>query len=472
MPNPSATSLPELGLSTHATTSLRIPEGRNITLTPRVLEIIDHPAFQRLRRVRMLGPTHFVYPGAVHTRFEHSLGVFGCVQWYLLQLLRNPAFAASATEHDLLTVLAAGLLHDIGHYPFAHSLEALHLKGRDAPRHEEVGGRIIHGHFPHLRGTKTLADILRQTWNVDPDRVISLCTGNLGPNPPQIDRILHSIISSTIDADKMDYLDRDSHHIGVPYGRNYDRDRLLASLTLNEHETSIALSAKGKVSAEMFIFSRYTMFSEVYWHHTVRAASAMVESAIAAFHSRATIVPDDLLNSLLHHSDDAFLAWMSTQTPEHSATHYLLSGMLDDQRLLYKRIATYSRVYVEHDKQKAYERIYTMSASALYDLSARINARLSSIVGRTLHPADIVIDIPPRDKDRLETIEIVFSDVRGQRHYPLHQLSRIVAGIQDDFIAVVKKIRIFAHPRLAADLASLPDRNQIESLLMTEILRQ
>lgn len=461
-------TLPELGLSTFATTSMRVPEGRNITLTPRVIEIVDHPAFQRLRRIRMLGPTHFVYPGAVHTRFEHSLGVFGCVQWYLLQLLKNPAFAETATQQDLLTVLAAGLLHDIGHYPFAHSLEALHLKGRDTPRHEEVGGHIIHGQFEHLRGTKTLADILRQSWNVDPDRVIDLCTGNLGPNPSQLDSILHSIISSTIDADKMDYLDRDSHHIGVPYGRNYDRDRLLASLTLNAQETSIALSAKGKVSAEMFIFSRYTMFSEVYWHHTVRATSAMVERAIAALHSRNNIAPDDLLNALLTCSDDDFLTWMCTQTPKNSTPHYLISGLLNDQRLLYKRIATFSRIYAEIDKQKAYERIYNMKASALYELTARITERLSSMVNRTLHPADIIIDIPPRDKDKLESIEIVYPSAPGRRHYHLHKLSRIVAGIQDDFIAVVKKIRIFAHPQLARDLK---EHHELESVLMNEILR-
>ncbi|MBA2660853.1 MAG: HD domain-containing protein [Bradymonadaceae bacterium] len=460
--------LPELGLSAHRTGSLRIPEGRNIAITERVREVIDHPAFQRLRRVRMLGPTHLVYPGAVHTRFEHSLGVYGCVQWYLLELLRTPSFADSATEQDLLTVLAAGLLHDIGHYPFAHSLEALHLKGRDTPRHEEVGGQIIHGEFEHLRGVESIASLLRRRWGVDPERVIRLCTGRLGRRPSKIDRILHSIISSTIDADKMDYLERDSHHMGVPYGRNYDRDRLLAGLTLNQGEDAIAISSKGKVSAEMFVFSRYTMFSEVYWHHTVRAASAMVESALAAFHSRSSLDAADFLTQLLSCNDDEFLAWLCHTTPAGSATQYLVSGMLANQRSLYKRVATFSRVYVEASKQKAYERIYAMESAALYDLTSRLTARLSAVVGRSLHPADVIIDIPPRDKDRLESVEVVYADVSGQRHYPLHQLSRVVAGIQDDFIAVVKKIRIFAEPRLAAELRGRAD---LEQIIVSEILR-
>ncbi|MFT5431128.1 MAG: HD superfamily phosphohydrolase, partial [Myxococcota bacterium] len=108
--------------------SVRIPELRDVRLTPRFRTIIDRPEFQRLRRVRQLGPTHLVYPGAMHTRFEHSLGAFGYGQRFVASLLRHPALAASASEDDLLTVLAASLLHDVGHYPFAHNLEALHRR--------------------------------------------------------------------------------------------------------------------------------------------------------------------------------------------------------------------------------------------------------------------------------------------------------------------------------------------------------
>ncbi|MFU8804269.1 MAG: HD domain-containing protein [Bradymonadaceae bacterium] len=461
-------SVPELGLGGFPTGTIRVPELRNIPITDRVVAIIDHPAFQRLRRVRMLGPTYLVYPGAMHSRFEHSLGVYGCVQWYLHSLLRRPSFADAADEEDLLTVLAAGLLHDIGHYPFAHSLEALHLKGQDAPRHEDVGGRIIHGEFPDLRGEKTIAELLRKRWDIDPDRVIRLCTGHLGEAPSQMDRILHSIISSTLDADKMDYLERDSHHMGVPYGRNYDRDRLLASLTLNQSEDTIAVSSKGKISAEMFVFARYTMFSEVYWHHTVRAASAMVENGLAAFHSRGTIDPEAFLIRLLGHDDEALLRWLFETTPRQSATHYLIAGLLPHQRHLYKRLATYSRAYVEESKKRAYERIYAMDRSALFDLTSRLTARLSSLVGRPLHPADLIIDIPPRDKDRLESVDVVFPDATGVRFYPLHELSRIVAGIQEDFVGFVKKIRIFASPDLARELRA---HQGLETALLSEILR-
>lgn len=466
-------SLPELHATLESRQSIRIPEFRNVPLTPRVVQIIDHPAFQRLRRVRQLGPTHLVYPGAVHTRFEHSLGVYSCVHMVLSAMLGTPAFAQSASEEDLLTVLAAGLLHDVGHYPFAHSLEALHLKGRDTPRHEDVGGRIIRGEFAALNdahaptGQRIIADILRSQWGVDPERVIALCTGDLGEAPTAMDRILRSVISGSIDADKMDYLERDSHHMGVPYGRNYDRARLLASLTLNQQEDGLAITSKGKVPAEMFIFARYTMFSEAYWHHTVRAASAMVEVAMAAFHSRGAVAPDDFLAQLLGHDDDQLLDWVRAQTPPTSATRYLTAGLTQNRRRLYKRIATFSRAYTEPAKQQAYERIYQMDATQQWALTDRLRVELSARVGRALHPADIIIDTPPRDKDKLETIEVVYPGAHGRQHYPLHELSRVVAGIQNDFIRVVKKIRIFAEPTLAHELAHTP----IDAWLLDEILR-
>lgn len=459
--------VPELRSESATGGSVRIPELRNVPITPRVREIIDHTAFQRLRRVRMLGPTCFVYPGAVHSRFEHSLGVYDYTRRFVLSLLDEPNFASSVDQQDLLTVLAAGLLHDIGHYPFAHSLEALHLKGRDTPRHEEVGAEIILGERPELIGETPIAELLHTRWGIDPERMIALCTGDLGDDPDPVDALLHSIISGAIDADKMDYLQRDSHHMGVPYGRTFDRRRLLASLSVGADSTAIAIDAKGKVPAEMFIFARYTMFSEVYWHHTVRAASSMVENAIAAFRSRHRISASDFLDALLGHDDDSFLSWLFEQTHADGATRYLLEGLQPGRRQLYKRIATYSRAYVELEKKRAYNRIYHMDRPALADLTSRLNARLSSAIGKPIHPASLIIDIPPRDKDELETIDVVYRGVSGQNYYPLHELSRIIAGIQDDFIEVVKKIRIFAHPDVAAELRGV---DGLESMLLSEIL--
>ncbi len=451
----------------HPTHTLRIPELRNVSLTSRVLQIVDHPAFQRLRTIRQLGPTHLVYPGAVHTRFEHSLGVYQSTHQLLSHILHLPQLD-SLKEQDILSILAAALLHDIGHYPFAHSLEALHLKGKDTPRHEDVGAQIIRGQLSSLHGKKSIASILKKEWKVDPERVITLCTGKLPKNAGKTDKILRSIISGAIDADKMDYLERDSHHMGVPYGRNYDRQRLLQSFTLNKNEDALAILARGKVSAEMFVFARYTMFSEAYWHHTVRAASAMVESALAAFYSRSSLEPHELLPILLSKHDDEFLSWLLEQSPENSATTFLISGMTRWNRNLYKRVLTLSRVYLEEEKQRAYDIVYSMDSSEIFALTDRLRVALGMALRVPLHPAALILDTPPRDKDKLDHIELVYPDASGQQHYPLHQLSRIVAGVQNDFVHVVKKIRLFAEPKLALMLKALPNS---EEIILREILQ-
>ena len=119
------------------------------------------------------------------------------------------------------------------------------------------------------------------------------------------------------------------------------------------------------------------------------------------------------------------------------------------------------------DQQAAYERIYGMEAAEVYDLTDRLRARLSWLVGRPLHPADVIIDTPPRDKDKLETVDLVYASASGEQFYRLHELSRVVAGMQDDFVKVVKKIRIFVEPRLAAQLADKPD---VGALLVDEII--
>lgn len=461
-----ASRIPELSDPVAPVGVIRVGENRDVPLTSRVAEIIDHPSFQRLRRVRQLGPTHLVYPGAVHTRFEHSIGVYGNVRAFVRALLRTPAFADSVTEADILVVLAAGLLHDIGHYPFAHSLEALHYKGRDTPRHEDLAAPILFGEVGG-RGGRPIADVLSWRWGIDPQRVVRLLTCKRAELERPVDRVLQSVISGAIDADKMDYLERDSTHLGVPYGKNYDRDRLLGSLTLSEDEERLAIWAKGKVSAEVFVFCRYTMFSEAYWHHTVRAASAMVEAALADHVARVQPERDDLTATLLAQGDDALLDGVRAAAPMGSTAAHLLAGLTGDRRRLHKRIATFSRIYAEDDKQRAYDVLYGMDAAQAEAMVARVRARLERLVGHPIHPSAVLIDIPPRDKDRLETIPVRFPSVRGRAQYALHELSAIVAGVQKDFVQVVKKIRVYCAGTVAAELT---DRARVEDAILEEVL--
>lgn len=449
---------------------VRLPPLRNVPLTSRIAEIVDHPAFQRLRLVRQLGPTHLVYPGAVHTRFEHSLGVYDMAGRYLTALLRRESIRAHLSSDDIFVCLLGALLHDIGHYPFAHSLEAVHLHGQDTPRHEDLAGPIIRGHIPALAGDRSIASIISSEFQVDPEEVIAMISNKPTTHASPSRRFVATIISSGVDADKADYLERDSIHMGVSYGRNYDRARFLDSLCANSDGDRLAVTAKGKVSSEIFVFCRYTMFSEGYWHHTVRSVSAMVERALLDYRLRERPDSDVLTKRLLSSSDDELLAGLARESPEGSPTRELLGSITHGRRSLYKRVLTLSRVYEDVRSRSAYERIYLLDAANRELLTRTLAAVLARFAGASVSSSELIIDTPPRDKDRIETVEVVYQVDGRARSYPLEDISKVVQGIATDFVKVVKKIRVFVHPRIRALIDEKNRSDELREVLVDAIL--
>ena len=271
---------------------IRDPLWNNIRVDPLALQLVDAPAFQRLRYVRQLGLAHLVYPGATHSRFEHALGAYHLARRTLANLAERGALAG-VTEDQRAIVVVAALLHDLGHYPFSHALEEI-----GAPHHEEVARPLV------MEGE--IASILESALGADaPARVVALIRG-LSQDP------LQGLISGSADLDKIEYLKRDALMCGVPYGE-IDVDRLLDSLVVVDDPVSgrarIGLLEKGLSALESLLFAKYQMYRNVYWHHSVRSATAMykrlVEAAIdvGALDARSLAAFTD--EGLLHHLDAA-----------------------------------------------------------------------------------------------------------------------------------------------------------------------
>ena len=186
---------------------------------------------RRLAQISQLGLVSLVYPAASHSRLEHSLGVYRKALLYLKQLADDERFAAGRPEADAEAFIAAALLHDLGHWPFCHAIEDIALPS--VPTHELFANSFL------LEGE--IADTLRDDWNVQPRDVTTL----LSEKPRDTrQRILRSMLSGPIDIDKMDYLVRDSLHAGVPYGRNFDQQRLIGSLCLNQAGDGLAITTR------------------------------------------------------------------------------------------------------------------------------------------------------------------------------------------------------------------------------------
>ncbi|MFD1186453.1 HD domain-containing protein [Pontibacter rugosus] len=210
-------------------------------------DIIEHPYFQRLRRIKQLGLTEMVYPGALHTRFHHALGAMHLMDT-ALQTLRSKNNEINDTEFE--ASLIAILLHDIGHGPFSHALETAIFKN---VHHEHLSMHIMHMLNEHFDGRLSLAiDIFKDNY----DR-----------------RFFHQLVSSQLDVDRLDYLNRDSFYTGVYEGK-IGADRIIKMLDVANDK--LVVEEKAIYSIENFLVSRRLMYWQVYLHKTVISAEHMV----------------------------------------------------------------------------------------------------------------------------------------------------------------------------------------------------
>lgn len=217
-----------------------------------IKDLIDTYEFQRLRRIHQLGGTYQVYHSAEHSRFSHSLGVYEIVRRMVSE---NRDIAENLTEFDKVSVQAAALLHDIGHGPFSHAFEAI-----SNTNHEEFTVRII---LEETNINRILSKVDRRL----PQSVASIID-HTHPN-----RLLSQLVSGQLDADRMDYLLRDSYFTGTSYG-NFDLERVLRSLRVNEGK--LVVKESGIHTIEDYIMSRYHMYWQVYYHPLSRCYEEMI----------------------------------------------------------------------------------------------------------------------------------------------------------------------------------------------------
>ncbi len=289
---------------------VRDPLWNTIRLDPTAVRIIDTAAFQRLRYIRQLGFAHLVYPGATHTRFDHALGVYHLTVTALRLLReRSRSIPDEAFEGSALVPYAA-LLHDIGHYAFSHALEE--LEPRQVPGdHEALSRRFFES--PELeRALSSLGEGAA-------DRIYAMIRG-------RSEIPLRGLVSGSLDLDKMEYLRRDARFCGVPYGE-VDVDRLLEGLVLlSDPETGaweVGVHEKAVSALESLLFAKYQMFRNVYWHHAVRAATALYKRIVDDAVRGEILEPDDLVGP----TDEELLYEIGRRADGHGgATAARLSG--------------------------------------------------------------------------------------------------------------------------------------------------
>lgn len=307
-----------------------------IPLGPREVQLINTPAFLRLQKVKQLGFVYRIWPGATHTRYEHSLGCYHLAVRALRALLQRGEDGGliGISVSSIQTLVVAALLHDIGHYPFSHTIEGL---GYPIIPHEKVGRSIIEN--------SEIATILERDYHLSPERVADFIDPPKSKKLSADDELLCHLLSGALDVDKLDYLPRDARACNVPYG-GVDVARLLGALrvhptgssvseVVNHGQRRLVVTHKGISPLHSLLHARQEMFDNIYWHHTSRAFQVMLVRA----------VQEALLSNAVHTEqlvglDDASLLALLTQESMPPSVRVLAEDL--DMRRPYKGVVEIS----------------------------------------------------------------------------------------------------------------------------------
>ena len=265
-----------------------------------ILKLINHPFFQRLRRISQMGLSSFVYHGANHTRFGHALGSMHIMQ-RAIAILVSKGIPVSFKECEAMQI--AILLHDIGHGPFSHATEKALFKG---VHHETISLRVFH--------------LLNVSFNGKLDLAIQIFTNNYSR------KFMHQLISGQVDVDRLDYLKRDSFYTGVTEG-NINTDRILAMMNVEGEQ--LVFESKGVHSLEKFLLARRLMYWQVYLHKTSLVAELLLVKTLQRFRylvemDKEKLSEAHILKPLLNQNENEPIS-------EAILAHYLL---LDDSDIL------------------------------------------------------------------------------------------------------------------------------------------
>ena len=352
-----------------------------IPLGSREEKLIGTTPFLRLQKIKQLGFVYRIWPGATHTRYEHSLGCYYLAVRALRSLLQrgNDGGLFGVSVNSVHTLVVASLLHDIGHYPFSHTIEEL---GYPVIAHEKVGRSIIEN--------SEIAAILEREYHLSPERVADFIDPPKTRKLPDDDELLSSLLSGALDVDKLDYLPRDARACNVPYG-GVDVARLQSALRIHDNvngQRRIVVTHKGISPLHSLLHARQEMFDNIYWHHTSRAFQVMLMRAV-----HEALVCDALRIEQLARLNDASLLSLLAEGHMPTSSRKLADDL--EMRRPYKGVIEISRLA---------GRLYNRLDALFWDVQRRrrieqlLAVELASTLGIEIADYEVLFDIPRPEK--------------------------------------------------------------------------
>jgi len=390
----------------------------HIYLTPALSALTESSPFMRLQRIMQLGPALRVYPGATHNRASHSIGVYHLARRLLAHLAEEGA-DSWLSPVGIKSFLCAALLHDLGHFPFTHSLKELPLE-----KHEALTGRLI------------LSDPIKNLVSAaggDPYFAAAIVDdsesqGFLAQEKREEElEFYRRLLSGSLDPDKLDYLSRDARYCGVPYGAQ-DVDFILSRLHPHQ-ERGIDIDSRGIPGMESLLFSKYLMYRSVYWHHSVRSATAMVKKALLGALESGIIAAEELYNL-----DDQGLFALAGQRD------YPLFALVDSVR----NGSLFSIAAEIPFEEKTHRKLLNLSERLQMEKS--LAGEFSAFLGKPISGDSLIIDLPEPVSFECGLF------VTDESCYFSEGSSAFKSSLVDAFVKSLRIIRVFVNPILEDEI--------------------
>lgn len=409
------------------TQPVRDPLWGHMYLSHGLMTLLHTDEFQQLGRIKQLGPAYLVYPGATHTRLSHSLGVFH-IAHRIVRRLVSMGDAPQLSLEGVRAFLCAALLHDLGHFPFTHSLKELPLA-----EHEQLSREVIVAH--------ELGSRIKDKVGADPQMVGAIIDETAEDHGDREIRLFRRLLSGALDPDKLDYLNRDAYYCGVPYGTQ-DIDFVISRLVPLGYD-GIALDASGVSAVENVLFSKYLMYRAVYWHRTVRVATAMVKKGLFLALHQNLIEAADLYGL----DDESFFGRFGSR----SEPPFSLVRSVYHRRL--------HRTAIELEIPTGGETV-TMLAALPQRLAAEraVAELIRDSLGAAVADEEVVIDLP-----EAISFEVVFPVIQDGVAIDYTDSGTVFTRtVVEDFTRALRRIRVIVHPRL---VEHVPPPEVIKELL-------
>lgn len=410
------------------TNPVRDPLWSHIYLSDGLLGVVESVTFQQLSKIKQLGPAYLVYPGATHTRLAHSLGVYH-IAYRMIRTLLPYENCPQVGRELVAAYLCAALLHDLGHFPFTHSLKELPLE-----EHEVLAGQMI--------TDGPLTPVIRERVGADPAIVAAIIDESIEQNVTEEIRFFRTLLSGALDPDKLDYLNRDAYFCGVPYGVQ-DIDYALSRIRPNGTH-GIALEQSGISAVENVLFSKYLMYRAVYWHRNVRVATAMIKDGLFRALRDGDISPSDLYGL----TDESFYNTFAMR-PEPA---FELIRRVHDRQLF---LPVYDLQYQEelpHHRQ-------LLQLDRRQQIVDRLVAEIEAELGTPVNPLHVILDIP-----EAVGFEVRFPVIADGQVIDYPDAGTVFTpNVISDFTRTLRRIRLILEPSIA-DRVRDPDQLLVSAI--------